>query len=46
MELSRIGWLLTVAGCLLVAVFALLAGYTGYALLSIAVAACASINLL
>jgi len=46
MDVERVGWFAAVAVSLAVAVVALLAGYTGYALLGIAVAACASINLL
>jgi hypothetical protein len=45
MSLARIGWLLTVGIALLVALLVLLAGYTGYALLGVAVAASAAINL-
>jgi len=45
-DLARIGWLLTVAASLVAALLVLLAGYTGYALLGIAIAACAAVNLL
>jgi hypothetical protein len=45
MTLTRIAWLLTVAISLLVALLVLLAGYTGYAVLGVAIAASAAINL-
>ncbi|HLI32653.1 MAG TPA: hypothetical protein VKU89_07955 [Solirubrobacteraceae bacterium] len=45
MSLTRIAWLLTVGVSLLVGLLVLLAGYTGYAVLSVAVAASAAINL-
>jgi hypothetical protein len=46
MPLERIAWLTTVLVALVVAVLLLLEGYTGYAALSVAVGASASINLL
>ncbi|MFZ1153365.1 MAG: hypothetical protein WAN93_00525 [Solirubrobacteraceae bacterium] len=46
MELSRVAWITTVLVALLVALLLLLSDYTGYAALSIAVAASAAINLL
>jgi hypothetical protein len=45
MPLERIAWLTTVMVALVVAVLLLLEGYTGYAALSVAVGASASINL-
>ena len=45
MPLSRIAWLTTVAACLLTAFLLLLADYTGYAALAVAVGASAAINL-
>jgi hypothetical protein len=45
MPLSRIAWIVTVLIALLTAALLLLAGYTGYAGLSIAVGASAAINL-
>ena len=43
--LSRIAWIVTVLIALLTAALLLLAGYTGYAGLSLAVGASAAINL-
>jgi hypothetical protein len=43
--LSRIAWIVTVMIALLTAALLLLAGYTGYAGLSVAVGASAAINL-
>jgi hypothetical protein len=45
MSVSRIAWLATVFVALLTALLLLLAGYTGYAGLGLAVAASAAINL-
>jgi hypothetical protein len=45
MPLSRIAWIVTVLIALLTAALLLLAGYTGYAGLSVAVGASAAINL-
>ncbi|HEY2767895.1 MAG TPA: hypothetical protein VGI76_06530 [Solirubrobacteraceae bacterium] len=45
MPLSRIAWIVTVLIALLTAALLLLAGYTGYAGLSIAVGTSAAINL-
>ncbi len=45
MPLARIAWLTTVMVALVTAVLLLLEGYTGYAALSVAVGASASINL-
>jgi hypothetical protein len=46
MDLARVSWIVTVLIALLTAVLPLLSDYTGYAALSVAVAASASINLL
>ena len=46
MSVTRIAWLVTVLVALLTALLLLLAGYTGYAGLGLAVAASAAINLL
>jgi hypothetical protein len=46
MPLSRVAWIGTVLIALLTALLLLLAGYTGYAALSLAVGASAAINLL
>jgi hypothetical protein len=46
MPLSRIAWIATVLIALLTAALLLLAGYSGYAGLSVAVGASAAINLL
>jgi hypothetical protein len=43
--LSRIAWLITVLACLLTGVLLLVAGYRGYAAVSVAVAVSAAINL-
>jgi len=45
MPLSRIAWIVTVLVALLTAALLLLAGYTGYAGLAVAVGASAAINL-
>jgi hypothetical protein len=45
MSVTRIAWLVTVLALLLTALLLLLAGYTGYAGLGVAVAASAAINL-
>jgi ABC-type Fe3+-siderophore transport system permease subunit len=45
MNVTRIAWSITVVVALLTAALLLLAGYTGYAGLSLAVAAAAAINL-
>jgi hypothetical protein len=45
MPFSRIAWITTVLIAVLTALLLLLAGYTGYAILSLAVAASAAINL-
>ncbi len=46
MDLSRVAWIVTVLIALLTAAIVLQAGYTGYALLSVAVGGSAAINLL
>ncbi len=43
--LNRIGWLITVLIALVTALLLLLAGYTGYAAVALAVGASAAINL-
>ena len=45
MDLTRIAWLITVVVALVTALLLLLAGYTGYAGVSVAVAVSAAINL-
>ncbi len=45
MPLIRIAWLITVAVALVTAVLVFVAGYTGYAGVSLAVAVAAAINL-
>lgn len=45
MDLARVSWIVTVLVALLTAVLLLLSDYTGYAALSVAVAASAAINL-
>lgn len=45
MDLSRIGWLLTVVTCAIVAVACLISGYQGYAAVTGAVMLAAAINL-
>ncbi len=45
MPLSRIGWLLTVAICLVAAVILLFSDYHGYAAVTFAVGLAAAINL-
>ncbi len=46
MAIARLAWIVTVLIALLTALLLLLAGYTGYAGLSVAVGASAAINLL
>jgi hypothetical protein len=46
MSVTRIAWLATVVASLITALLLLLAGYTGYAGLGLAVALSAAINLL
>ena len=46
MDMTRVAWLTTVVVALLTALLLLLAGYTGYAGLGLAVAVSAAINLL
>ena len=46
MSVTRIAWLATVVAALMTALLLLLAGYTGYAGLGLAVALSAAINLL
>ena len=46
MPFSRVSWIVTVLVTVITAVLLLLAGYTGYAGLSIAVGASAAVNLL
>jgi hypothetical protein len=45
MSLSRIAWLVVVAACLVAVVLLLVYGYLGYALVVLAVALSAAINL-
>ncbi|WP_205697546.1 hypothetical protein [Conexibacter sp. SYSU D00693] len=45
MSLQRVAWLVTVVGLVVAAAILLLADYTGYAALAVAVALSASINL-
>ncbi len=45
MPLSKIAWIVTVAGCLLASVLLLASGYLGYAGVLFAVALSAAINL-
>jgi hypothetical protein len=45
-DMTRVAWLTTVLVALLTALLLLLAGYTGYAALGLAVAVSAAINLL
>ena len=45
MPLGRLSWIVTVAAAILTAVLLFLSGYTGYAVLSLAVGASAAINL-
>jgi hypothetical protein len=45
-SLSRIGWLLTVIACLIIAAVMLLEHYRGYPAVALAVAVAAAINLL
>ena len=46
MDMTRVAWLTTVLVALLTALLLLLAGYTGYAGLGLAIAVSAAINLL
>ncbi len=46
MNLARVSWFVTVLVALVTALLLLLAGYQGYAALSVAVGASAAINLL
>ncbi len=46
MDLSRIGWLLTVATCVVAVIALLLSDYDGYAAVTGAVGLAAAINLL
>jgi hypothetical protein len=46
MDLARVAWIVTVLVALLTAAMLMLAGYTGYAVLSVAVGGSAAINLL
>ena len=46
MDLSRLAWLVTVGVCLITALILLLSGYDGYAVVTLAVAVAAGINLL
>ena len=45
MTVARIAWLVTVLVALVTALLLLLAGYTGYAALGVAVAASAAVNI-
>jgi hypothetical protein len=45
LDLARVGWLVTVAACLIAVVVLLVQGYSGYALVTFAVAVSAAINL-
>lgn len=45
MPFGRLAWMVTVAAAVLTAVLLFLGGYTGYAVLSLAVGASAAINL-
>lgn len=44
-DLARVGWIVTVLGCLLAVLILLVQGYYGYALVTFAVAASAAFNL-
>jgi hypothetical protein len=44
-DLARVGWIMTVAACLVAVLILLLQGYYGYALVTFAVAASAAFNL-
>ena len=44
-SIGRIAWITTVAGFVIAAICLFISDYTGYAVLSLAVAACAAINL-
>ena len=45
MPLSRIAWLVTVVACVITALLLLISEYYGYALITVAVALSAAINL-
>ena len=45
MDLARIGWLATVVACLIAVLILALQGYYGYAVVTLAVAVSAGINL-
>lgn len=45
MDLERFAWLTTVAACLIASVLLLVAGYSGYAAVALAVGLSAGINL-
>ena len=45
MPLSRIAWLVTVVACLITALLLLISAYYGYAIITLAVAVSAAINL-
>lgn len=45
MPLSRIAWLVTVVACLITAALLVLSAYYGYAVITLAVAVAAGINL-
>ena len=45
MPLSRIAWLVTVVACVITALLLLISEYYGYALITVAVAMSAAINL-
>ena len=45
MPLSRIAWLVTVIACLITALLLLISAYYGYAVITLAVAVSAAINL-
>jgi hypothetical protein len=44
-DLARVGWIMTVAACLVAVLILLLQGYYGYALVTFAVAISAAFNL-
>jgi hypothetical protein len=44
-DLARVGWLVTVAACLIAVVILIVQGYSGYALVTFAVAVSAAMNL-
>ena len=45
MTVSRIGWLLTLAACIIGAILLFISGYQGYGALSLTVGAAAALNL-